>query len=244
VIQNIFALKLNDILKLSSKNEFDMSDIAKATREVFSQVIGGYSVIGQIADCGLFAFRDPQGLRPLVMGKKENPNGMRSYIFASESVALEYLGYEYLRDLKPGELVYINKNNEFQSEVLTNEKKKAACMFEWIYFSSPESRIEEKLVYRSRLQLGKAIGSKVQQLISEGVINPDVIIPVPETSRIAAIQCAEDLKLPYREILIKNRYVQRSFILNSQDQREEAVKLKLSPVPGELEGKRVLIMDC
>lgn len=245
VIQNIFALKLHQIMqsKSCSKVKISLNDLALCTNEVFAQVIGGYSVIGELADHGLFAFRDPLGLRPLVLGKKNNGSAPSSYIFASETVALEYLGFDYVRDVKPGELVFIDSAGKLHQQMVRDDDKKANCMFEWIYFSSPESIIENKLVYQARLKLGQAVGRKVRDSILKGDINPDVIVPVPETSRVAAIQCAEELKLPYREVLIKNRYVQRSFILNTQNQREEAVKLKLSPVRGEFYGKRVLLLD-
>lgn len=244
VIQTLFALKLQETIKERTEaiERLGIEDLIACTEEVFNRAIGGYSVVGQLAEHGMFAFRDPEGIRPLVLGKKVFGD-QTSYILASESVALEYLNYEYVRDVKAGELIFINRDGEFFSHQVSAVKENKPCMFEWIYFSSPESSLETKSVYRTRLKLGQILATKIKKLIETQQIAPDVIIPVPETSRIAAIQCAEDLQIPYREVLIKNRYIQRSFILNTQDQREQAVKLKLSPVKGELAGKRVLLVD-
>ncbi len=211
--------------------------ICNSTSEIFKKVNGGYSVLGVMADEGLFAFRDPKGIRPLVLGEK---NG--SYCLSSEVVALNFLDYKYIRDIKPGEVIFINKNLEIQSRQLTNQRP-SHCMFEWVYFSAAESAIEKKSVYSVRLNLGRFLAKRVKSAIDLGEISPDIVCPVPDTSRTASISLAETLNLPYREGLIKNRYIHRSFILKNQADREKAVSLKLTPVHSEVYGKNILLVD-
>lgn len=222
---------------------FTFDNIKKATARMFDTMNGGYAVVGLIADEGLVAFRDPKGIRPLVIGEKDAGEGKKSYCFASETIALTFLGYDFLRDVAPGEVVFVTKDGTFQSDVVKKEPEVAPCMFEWVYFSGAESSHEGKSVYTARLNLGTRLGARAREAIMRGDINPDVVMPVPDTSRPAAISVADALKLPYREGLIKNRYVHRSFILNSQEKREQAVELKLSPIRSEIEGKSIFLID-
>ncbi len=224
--------------------EVQFKAICQSVGEIFEKANGSYSVVSLMVGFGMVAFRDPHGIRPLVWGKRANgslPTG-EAHIFASESVALGFLGYEKERDLEAGEVIFIDRFGKVHAKVLT-KKPVRHCMFEWVYFSSPESDIDGTVVYGSRIQLGRSLGRIIQTQISEGKIKPDVIVPVPETSRIAAISLSEELKIPYREVLIKNRYIKRTFILNSQEKRQQAVDLKLSPVKSEIEGKCVLLVD-
>ena len=238
-----FGHFLMDGKALPTEKTFSFDNIKKAAAQMFETVIGGYAVLGLIAGQGMVAFRDPQGIRPLVLGVREDEEGNKIWCLASETIAMTYLGYTYLRDVEPGEVIFIDAKGEFQSAVVKTEEERAHCMFEWVYFSGAESAIDHQPVYGVRLKLGERLGLKAEAAIRAGEISPDVVMPVPDTSRTAAISLADALNLPYREGLIKNRYVARSFILNNQDKREHAVELKLSPIVGEIEGKSILLVD-
>lgn len=220
----------------------EFSHVKKAAKAIFSEANGAYALVGMMANVGMFALRDPNGIRPLVLGKRQGKKG-EEYCVASETLALNFLGFDFVRDIKPGEVVLITTKGEVYSEVVVGPTRKAHCMFEWVYFAGAESSIEEKSVYSTRLNLGRVLAKKVKESWDKGEISPDFVCPVPDTSRTSSISLAETLKLPYREGLIKNRYIQRSFILNTQDKREKAVELKLSPVKSEIEGKNILLVD-
>ncbi|MBU6475517.1 MAG: amidophosphoribosyltransferase [Alphaproteobacteria bacterium] len=228
---------------IPDQSTFTFDNIKNAAGKVFDTMVGGYAVVSLIANEGLVAFRDPKGLRPLVIGARGNGDGSKTYCFASETIALTYLGYDYVRDVAPGEAVFVSKDGTLQSAVVREEEKPSPCMFEWVYFSGAEGAQGGKSVYAARLSLGIRLGLRAREAIMRGEIAPDVVMPVPDTSRPAAISVADALKLPYREGLIKNRYVQRSFILGTQEKREQAVELKLSPVRSEIEGKNIFLVD-
>jgi amidophosphoribosyltransferase len=227
---------------LPTEKTFSFDNIKQAAAKMFETVIGGYAVLGLIAGQGLVAFRDPKGIRPMALGVRED-NGVKTWCIASETIAMTYLGYQYLRDVEPGEVIFIDTKGNFQSAVVKKDPERAHCMFEWVYFSGAESVIDHQPVYGVRLKFGERLGMKASDAIKSGEIAPDVVMPVPDTSRTAAISVADALKLPYREGLIKNRYVARSFILNNQDKREHAVELKLSPIVGEIAGKSIFLVD-
>jgi len=202
-------------------------------KNILTEVEGAYSVVGLLNDDYIFAFRDTRGMRPLFMGKDSN-----DYAFASESQALSFLGYKEITEVKAGEAILIHQADGIVSQSILQQEKPAACMFEWVYFAGVEGQIQDLPIYQARLNLGRLLAKKI--------IDPtkyDIVAPVPDTSRTSAIAMAESLNLPYREILIKNRYVQRSFILNSQKQREAAVNWKLMPVLSEIKDKRILLVD-
>lgn len=248
---NLLSDGLNDKLK----TDFSFDHFQKAVKELFEKAHGGFAVLGLLAEKGLFAFRDPHGLRPLILGQRNlteeekaaSPQHFgKSYCLSSESNALNFLGYEVLRDVLPGEIIFIDKKGEIFSSVDYSSKKDIApksCMFEWVYFANPESVLEERSVYSTRLAFGKNLGSEIQSLIDSGEIRPDLVVPIPETSRVAAISLSETLRIPYREVLIKNRYIQRSFILNTQESRKRAVQLKLTAIASEIKGKNILLLD-
>lgn len=245
VILNLFANNLAEEIK--GKEKIGFGEMKNAMKGVFDRIKGGYAVAGTIADHGLFGFRDPNGIRPMILGRKkvdaeDKLNSEYAYILCSESNTLYYLGYDIVRDIEPGEFIYIDKNGNVESEVLVSHQK-TNCMFEWVYFSSAESIVDELSVYEARLRLGEVLAEKVQALISKSEITPDIVAPIPETSRLSAIALGEKLGVPYREILIKNRYIHRSFILNSDEKRKDAVTMKLSPVRHEVEGRKVLLVD-
>lgn len=246
---------LSDGLSKRSKTEFNFDQLQVAIQNIFEKAHGGFSVVGLLADKGLFAFRDPHGLRPLILGERNltaeekslSPNKFeKSYILSSESNVLNFLGYEVVRDLAPGEIIFIDDKGEIFSDNTYSKIKKIpqkSCMFEWVYFANPESVLEKRSVYSTRLDFGVNLAHEIQILIDEGKISPDIVVPVPETSRVAAISLSETLKIPYREVLIKNRYIQRSFILNTQESRNRAVQLKLTAIASEIKGKNVLLVD-
>ncbi len=248
VLINMLAEELSS--NSNNSIEFSLESLKKSVESIFRDAKGGYSVLTTIANVGLIAFRDPQGIRPLVWGERDlredeiNPYNTtkKAYLFASESKTLEFLGYSNIKNVQAGELIIATNDGKIIQEQLFNEKK-AHCMFEWVYFANPESNMDDTNVYQTRIKMGHVLGKKIQKFIDENKINPDVIVPVPDTSRVSAIALSEELKIPYREYLIKNRYIQRSFILTDQEKREKAVELKLSPVSAEIKGKKILLVD-
>jgi amidophosphoribosyltransferase len=220
-----------------------LDQLKLAAEKVFDDAQGGYAIVGLWANGHMFGMRDPNGIRPLVMGKKQNADGTLSHVLASESNVLTYLGYDFLRDVQPGEMVAIDGEGKIHSSKTEKATKKSPCMFEWVYFATPESIMDDTPVYEARLNLGKKLGEKINGLIQEKKFEVDVVVPVPESGRIAAIALSETIGVPYRELLIKNRYIQRSFILQDQESRKKAVQMKLMCVTSELKDKRVLIVD-
>jgi amidophosphoribosyltransferase len=230
--------------ELSENNHVSpLENLSKAAHKIFDEAHGGYSVVGMWANGYLFALRDTHGIRPLVLGEKKLNNGKMAYILSSESHVLTFLGYTFVRDLLPGELLAISPKGEIFSSDETSKPKKSPCMFEWVYFATPESVMEKTSVYEARLNLGRHLGEKINHMIKNGMMKPDVIVPVPESGRIAAIALSESTGIPYRELLIINRYIQRSFILQDQESRKRAVKFKLMAVRDALKGKSVLLVD-
>jgi amidophosphoribosyltransferase len=213
--------------------------VFKAVKKVYDEVIGGYAVVVVIANGGVLAFKDPNGIRPLIMGEKEIA-GKKSYAFASESIALTIQGYNNLADLKPGEAVFADNKGNIHKQIL-EAGNPAPCVFEWVYFSTVESVMEGKPIYEIRKKLGKALAEKIKRKWPDMKI--DLVMPVPDTSRPAANALANELGVPYEEGLIKNRYVGRTFIMPVQKLRENAVKLKLKPIESTIKGKNVMIVD-
>jgi amidophosphoribosyltransferase len=205
-------------------------DLEAAIRRASVELIGGYAVVLLVGQ-RLVAFRDPLGIRPLVLGTVDG-----GYAMASESVAIELMGGRLVRDILPGEVVIIDKGQTVHSSRMTNVGERAHCMFEWVYFSRPDSVAEGKMIYEVRHRIG-------QTLAKESPATADVVIPVPDSSRPQALGYSEVSGIPYTEGLIKNRYVERTFILPDQKRREDEVRVKLHPVPGLLKGKRVVLID-
>lgn len=232
VVLNLLALGLAEN---ESGDEF--TRLTRAVRTVMDEALGGYACVGVWGGRGLFAFRDPKGLRPLVIGKKI-VDGKLSWMLASETSALLFTGHSDIRDVLPGELVFIDRSRTLHSH-LFQASTTAHCFFEWIYFSSEQSTIDGLGVHQVRHRLGE----ELVELIEPYKDKIDVVVPVPDTARPAAISIAEELSLPYRELLIKNRYIQRSFILPTQSQREMAVYHKLTAVTDGIRGKRILLVD-
>jgi amidophosphoribosyltransferase len=218
---------------------------ALGTTEVFSAIkvcmeklVGSYSILCVTRDGDLFGFRDPHGIRPLVFGQKVTEDGEKMFAMASETVALSFLGYENLEEIPAGGAVFIDKSGNITRQII-DQRSISPCMFEWVYFARVESEFDNISVYDARFRLGLIAAKRIQSL----GIEADVVVPVPETSRSSAIAMAEALKLPFRELLIKNRYVNRTFILDGQQSRQEAIRRKLFPIANEFNGKRILIID-
>ena len=205
-------------------------DLEAAIRRASTELIGGYAVVMLVGQ-RLVAFRDPLGIRPLVLGTLDG-----GYAVASESVALEMMGGRLVRDILPGEVLIVDKGQELHSSRMTNVGERAHCMFEWVYFSRPDSVVEGQMVYEVRHRIG-------QTLAKESPATADIVIPVPDSSRPQALGYSEVSGIPYAEGLIKNRYVERTFILPDQKRREDEVRVKLHPVPGLLKGKRIVLID-
>jgi amidophosphoribosyltransferase len=236
VLLNVFAHELQTLGKLSPRAE----DIFKAVEAVHRRCQGGYAVIGLLLNYGVFGFRDPCGVRPLVIGKRQR-NGGTEYMLASESVALDVLGFTLVDDVAPGEAVFIDQGGELHRRQCADSPKLHPCIFEHVYFARPDSLMDGISVYKTRMRQGAALAKKIQRLKPD--LQIDVIIPIPDTSRIAAQSMAYELDIKFREGLMKNRYIGRTFIMPGQSQRKRSVKQKLNPVPLEFEGKNVMLVD-
>lgn len=230
------------VLRLLSNNlgdrKPDAQSIFDAIERAMTRLVGSYAIVGLVKDCSIFAFRDPNGVRPLFLGRKEGTAGGYAYAFGSETVALDYLEYTHIEEVQPGEAVFITASGEVSKRLLARSSY-SPCMFEWVYFARVESEMGGESVYKARFNLGLILAEEIKR---RG-IEADLILPVPETSRIAAIAMSEALNTPFRELLIKNRYVNRTFILDDQAARQEAIRRKLFPITKEIAGKRCLVVD-
>jgi amidophosphoribosyltransferase len=189
---------------------------------------------------GVLAFRDPYGIRPVVYGRRESPHGSE-YMVASESVALDMLGFELIRDLEPGEAVFIDSQGNLHTRQCAEQPIYSPCIFEYVYFSRPDSIIDNVFVHKARMRMGKRLGQKILKEWPDHDI--DVVIPIPDTSRTAAQEIAFQLNVKYREGFIKNRYIGRTFIMPGQSQRERSLRQKLNPLDIEYKRKNVLLVD-
>ncbi len=236
VLLNLFAHELQK----NYKQELTAESVFRAVRGVFENSSGGYAVVSMILNKGLVAFRDPNGIRPIVIGTKESDQGTE-YMVASESVALDVLGYNLLRDILPGEAIYIDTDGNFSSQQCVEPKSHTPCIFEFVYFARPDSIIDGISVYKSRLRMGDNLA---QSIIAKGLHHDvDVVIPIPDTSRTSALQVAHHLGVKYREGFIKNRYIGRTFIMPGQAIRQKSVRQKLNPIDLEIRDKNVLLVD-
>ena len=209
-----------------------------AVEGVFQRSLGAYSVVGLLGEGALFAFRDPTGIKPLIIGKRQAPNGVE-WAAASESVALDLLGFETVKDLANGESFLVRPGEEPEFFQLREEPHRP-CIFELVYFARPDSMLDGVSVYKTRRRFGEALA---KQWIETDGPQADVVIPIPDSSRDAALSMANFMGLPYREGLIKNRYIGRTFIMPDQETRTTSIRRKLNPIPLEFEGKDVLLVD-
>lgn len=237
VLLNVFAHELQELGKLQPTEE----EVFAAVSAVHKRCRGAYAVVAMITGYGLLGFRDPHGIRPIVYGERQTAQG-KEYIIASESVAITSLGYTVVRDLAPGEAIFINNDGQLFSRQCAENPKYTPCIFEYVYFARPDSRMDNISVYKSRLRMGEKLAAKIKREWGEdhGI---DVVIPIPDTSRTAALELANNLNVKYREGFMKNRYIGRTFIMPGQSQRKKSVRQKLSPVELEFKGKNVLLVD-
>ncbi|MDG6774692.1 amidophosphoribosyltransferase [Thiomicrorhabdus sp. ZW0627] len=236
VLLNVFAHELMQQKKLF----IDHEDVFNAIRNVHKRAKGGYAAVGLISNIGVFAFRDPFALRPVVVGKRETDAGT-DYVVASESVALDGLGFDLMRDLAPGEAVVITEDGQIFFQQCAENPQYSPCIFEFVYFARPDSMIDDISVYKSRLRMGEKLAEKILREWPDHDI--DVVMPIPDTSRTSALELAAKLGKPYREGFIKNRYIGRTFIMPGQQLRKKSVRHKLNPIDLEFEGKNVLLVD-
>jgi amidophosphoribosyltransferase len=236
VLLNVFAHELQQQGKL----KMEVGDVFKAVAGVHKRCQGAYAAVAMITGYGVVAFRDPHGIRPLVYGSQETPQGT-NYIMASESVALDTLGYELIRDVAPGEAVFISLDGQLHTRQCADNPSVMPCIFEYVYLARPDSIIDDTSVYKARLRMGEKLADKILRVRPDHDI--DVVIPIPDTSRTSALQLANNLGLKYREGFIKNRYIGRTFIMPGQQQRKKSVRQKLNAIDLEFSGKNVLLVD-
>ncbi|MBT8089849.1 MAG: amidophosphoribosyltransferase [Gammaproteobacteria bacterium] len=216
------------------------ADIFGAVEAVHKRCTGGYAVVAMIIGFGIVAFRDPHGIRPLVLGERES-DGKTDYMVASESVSLDILQFTRLRDVRPGECVFIENSGVLHCHDFDGVTRHTPCIFEYVYFARPDSILDDLSVYKARLRMGEQLAGKIVREFPDHDI--DVVIPIPDTSRTAALQVAYHLGVKYREGFIKNRYIGRTFIMPGQAERAQSVRRKLNAISLEFRNKNVLLVD-
>ena len=236
VLLNVFAHELQKCANGRPAPE----QIFEAVEAVHRRCSGGYAVVAMIIGHGIVAFRDPNGIRPLVMGERETEDGTE-YMVASESVALNVLQFGNLRDIQPGEAVFVENDGTFHSHQYSGATKCSPCIFEYVYFARPDSIIDKLSVYKARLRMGEQLAGQIVREWPDHDI--DVVIPIPDTSRTSAVQVAHHLGVKYREGFIKNRYIGRTFIMPGQEERAKSVRRKLNAIDLEFRNKNVLLVD-
>lgn len=236
VLLNVFAHELQELGKLTPTEE----DIFSAVGSVHKRIKGGYAAVALIANYGIVAFRDPWGIRPLVFGKRASETG-DEYMVASESVALDVLGFTLVRDVAPGEAIYITKDGKLHSRQCAEQTELRPCIFEHVYFARPDSIVDGVSVYKARLRQGEKLAEKILREVPDHDI--DVVIPIPDSSRVAGQALAQQMGVKFREGLVKNRYIGRTFIMPGQQQRRKSVRQKLNTIELEFRGKNVLLVD-
>tara|TARA_E500000081_G_scaffold146291_1_gene169104 strand:+ start:85 stop:1551 length:1467 start_codon:yes stop_codon:yes gene_type:complete len=237
VILNIFAHELQQIGGVQPSKK----EIFGAVTRMQSRLSGAYSIIIMINDVGLVAVRDPHGIRPLILGKRDEDLMGAEYMIASESAAIDALDFKVIDDLAAGEAIFISKEGKMSRSNYQQSVKHSPCIFEYVYLARPDSVIDKVSVHKARQRMGTYLGEKILSLYPEHEI--DVVIPIPESSTTSANEVAKKLGLPYREGFVKNRYIGRTFIMPKQEMRRKSVKRKLNPITMEFEGKNVLLVD-
>ena len=236
ILLNILASEIAE----EQKHRINENDIFNAITKLHKRVKGAYAAIGMIPGYGIFGFRDPHGIRPLILGERTTRNGTK-YMLASESVGLTALGFKITRDVEPGEAIVIDRKGNVHSQQCSDNSVLSPCIFEFVYFARPDSIIDKISVYKSRLRMGERLAIKIKSEWQYEEI--DVVMPIPDTSRTSALQVANELNLKYREGFIRNRYIARTFIMPGQKQRKKSVRQKLSAIELEFKDKNVLLVD-
>ncbi len=233
IILNVFA----EALAHERTRTLEKEHIFRAVARVFEKVKGAYSVVAYIAEQGMVAFRDPYGIKPLVYGLRRD-GLMPSYAFASESVSLDIMGYGEIKNLKPGEAIFIDRQRALHKKIVAAPSHHP-CLFEWVYFARPDSIIDKVNVYKARVNMGRFLADEVRRR----KIPVDVVVPIPDSARDAAMELSRRLKVPYSEALVKNRYIGRTFIMPAENKRGDKVRQKLNPIASEIKGRKVLLVD-
>ncbi len=236
VLLNIFARELQK----HARPRLTSETVFKAVTGVHHRCRGGYAAVAMINGCGIVAFRDPHGIRPAVLGERRSPKGLE-YMIASESCALDVLGFTCLGDIAPGEAVYIDEHNRLHRKLCSDEANLSPCIFEYVYLARPDSVIDGTSVYQARLRMGRSLADKIKREWPDHDFH--VVIPIPDSSLTAAFELAQHLEITYREAFVKNRYITRTFIMPSQQEREISVRRKLNPIIQEFAHKKVLLVD-
>jgi len=236
ILLNVFAHELQSLGRL----RIDAQDIFKAVAAVHRRCRGGYASVAMVTGYGLLGFRDPNGIRPLVYGKREGDGGTE-FMIASESVALDAQDFELVRDVQPGEAVYIDMSGQLHTFQCAATPVHTPCVFEFVYFARPDSIIDNIFVHKARSRMGARLAKKIERIWPDHDI--DVVIPIPDTSRTAALELANRLGIKYTEGFIKNRYIGRTFIMPGQQARKKSVRQKLNAIESEFAGKNVLLVD-
>ena len=236
VLLNVFAHEL----QIRGKIVPGIDDIFAAVSGVHVRCKGAYAVVAMISGYGIIGFRDPFGIRPIIFGERDTANG-KEYIIASESVAITSVGFRVVRDLKPGEAIFIDNEGNMHTRQCAENPVYSPCIFEHVYFARPDSFIDKISVYKARLRMGETLANTI--LKEHPDLEIDVVIPIPDTSRTAALELANHLNVKYREGFMKNRYIGRTFIMPGQGQRKKSVRQKLNPIELEFKGKNVLLVD-
>jgi len=236
VLLNVFAHELQQF----GKFRIDAEDVARAVSRVHARCRGGYAVVAMITGFGIVGFRDPNGIRPIVFGRRDTPDG-EEYVIASESAAIDVLGFELVRDVAPGECVIITKSGELSTHRTPTGAPTAPCIFEHVYLSRPDSKIDGIAVQQARMRMGLKLAGKIRREWPD--LEIDVVMPIPDTSRTAALELALALDVNYREGFVKNRYIPRTFIMPGQAMRKKSVRQKLNAIDQEFEDKHVLLVD-
>lgn len=237
VLLNVLA---HELQRSTKNHELDPAAIFAAVSRVHERCRGAYAVIAMIAGYGLLAFRDPYGIRPLVFGCTETEHGTE-YLVASESVALDTLGFKLVRDVLPGEAIFIDERGHFYNKQCASSPSRNPCIFEYVYLARPDSVIDGISVYETRLNMGESLADKINKTMRH--LDIDVVIPIPDSSRPSALQLANRLGVSFREGFVKNRYIGRTFIMPGQQQRRKSVRQKLNAMSVEFRGKNVLLVD-
>ncbi|HPT56268.1 MAG TPA: amidophosphoribosyltransferase, partial [Casimicrobium sp.] len=237
VLLNVFALELE---RAAQGVKLTPEKIFTAVRGVHQRCRGAYAVLAMIAGYGLVAFRDPHGIRPLVFGRNDTMAGAE-FAVASETVALDVLGFKFERDVAPGEALFIDFAGHLHAKQCADNPKLTPCIFEYVYLARPDSVIDGISVYEARIRLGSELALEVMKLPDWESI--DVVVPIPDSSRPSALELAFKIGRPYREGFVKNRYVGRTFIMPGQAMRKKSVRQKLNPIASEFKGKTVLLVD-
>jgi len=236
VLVNVLAHELQRM----GKPRLEVDDVFDAVGKLHKRCRGGYAAVAMISGFGILGFRDPFGIRPVIFGERDTDTG-KEYMIASESVAIDSLGFTVIRDIKPGEAIFITKDGKLRTRQCAENPQYSPCIFEHVYLARPDSIIDGISVYNARLRMGETLAEKILQRRPDHDI--DVVIPIPDTGRTAALPLAQKLNVNYREGFIKNRYIPRTFIMPGQEIRKKSVRQKLNAIESEFKGKNVLLVD-